>query len=412
MARPRKKSPHEPALGFSVAVATVPMCMALVAVVFLAAAAARPRRLCADASRLHRDLCARRARPRGDDGLGGIISFGQAAFLGIGAYASAWWTTAMGGSPFVGLAIGLVASGVTAAGSAPPPCGSAAISCRSRPSPGASPSTTSSAIVEALGSHNGIAAIPPLSFGAVSLVSARAFYYFAWPLLGVAMLLLSNLLDSRQGRAIRALRGGNALVESLGIDPFRARLCAFVLAALLASLAGWLYAHFQRVVSSTAFDLEAGIEFLLMALVGGASHVAGAAVGAGIVTLLKEGMQSFLPLVTANSTQLEAVVLGALFIFILQKARFGLVPLHLARHAARAAHARLQERGTPFAPRAETERHAPPGGRRRQQALRRPRGGERCWFRGQRRGNHRPHRPERRRQDHALQPRHRPRLAR
>src|ERR1700730_18166235 len=66
-----------------------------------------------------------------------------------------------------------------------------------------------------------------------------------------------------------------------------------------------------------------------MALIGGAIHVAGAAIGAGIVTLLKEGMQSFLPLVTANSTQLEAVVLGALFILILQKARFGLVPLIL-----------------------------------------------------------------------------------
>ncbi len=262
-------------------------------------------------------------------GAGGVISFGQAAFLGIGAYASAWWTTAMGGSPFVGLAIGLFASGVTAT-----VLGAATLRLGGHFLP---LSTIAWGIaidylfgnVEALGSHNGIAAIPPLSLGPLTLVSARSFYYFVWPLLGLAMLLLSNLLDSREGRAIRALRGGNALVESLGIDPFRTRLCAFVLAALLAALAGWLYAHFQRVVSSTAFDLEAGIEFLLMALIGGASHVAGAVVGAGIVTLLKEGMQSFLPLVTSNSSQLEAVVLGALFILILQKARFGLVPLIL-----------------------------------------------------------------------------------
>jgi branched-chain amino acid transport system permease protein len=269
-------------------------------------------------------------------GSGGIISFGQAAFLGIGAYASAWWTTAMGGSPFVGLAIGLLASGLIAL-----VLGAATLRLGGHFLP---LSTIAWGIaidylfgnVEALGSHNGIAAIPPLSIGPLALVSARSFYYFAWPLLGLAMLLLSNLLDSREGRAIRALRGGNALVESLGIDSFRARLCAFVLAALLAALAGWLYAHFQRVVSATAFDLDAGIEFLLMALIGGASHVAGAAVGAGIVTLLKEGMQSFLPLVTANSTQLEAVVLGALFILILQKARFGLVPLILRTVARRA----------------------------------------------------------------------------
>ena len=262
-------------------------------------------------------------------GAGGVISFGQAAFLGIGAYASGWWTTAMGGSPYIGLAIGLIASGVTAT-----VLGAATLRLSGHFLP---LSTIAWGIAidylfgnfEALGSHNGIAAIPPLSLGPVTLVSARAFYYFALPLLGVAMLLLSNLLDSREGRAIRSLRGGDALVESLGIDPFRTRLYAFVIAALLATLAGWLYAHFQRVVSATAFDLEAGIEFLLMVLIGGAGHVAGAVVGAGIVTLLKEGMQSVLPLLTSNSTQLEAVVLGALFIVILQKARFGLLPLIL-----------------------------------------------------------------------------------
>ncbi|SEE93111.1 branched-chain amino acid transport system permease protein [Rhizobiales bacterium GAS191] len=262
-------------------------------------------------------------------GAGGITSFGQAAFVGIGAYATAWWTTVMAGSPFVGLLIGLAASGVTAA-----VLGAATLRLGGHFLP---LSTIAWGIaidymfgnVEALGSHNGIAAIPAIAFGDVSLITAKAFYLMVWPLLGLAMLLCANLLDSREGRAIRALRGGNALVESLGIDPFATRLRAFVLAALLASLSGWLYAHFQRVVSPTAFDLEAGIEFLLMALIGGAGHVGGAVVGSAIVTFLKEGLQSFLPLFTANSTQLQAVVLGALFILILQKARWGLLPFVL-----------------------------------------------------------------------------------
>ncbi len=259
-------------------------------------------------------------------GAGGVTSFGQAAFVGIGAYASAWWTTTMGGSPFTGLAIGLALSGVTAA-----ILGAATLRLSGHFLP---LSTIAWGIainyllgdVEALGSHNGIAAIPPISLGGISLLSTQAFYYFVWPLLGAAMWLCANLLSSRQGRAIRALRGGNALVESLGIDPFATRLRAFVLAALLASFSGWLYAHFQRVVSPTAFDLEAGIEFLLMALIGGAGHVAGAVVGAAVVTLLKDALQSFLPLLTSNSAQLQAVALGALFIVILQKARWGLIP--------------------------------------------------------------------------------------
>jgi branched-chain amino acid transport system permease protein len=266
-------------------------------------------------------------------GAGGITSFGQAAFLGIGAYATAWWTTAMGGSPFTGLAIGLVLSGATAA-----VLGAATLRLGGHFLP---LSTIAWGIaidflfgnVEALGSHNGIAAIPPIGvvalgpiFGVSSLLSAKSFYYFAWPLLGLAMLMSANLLNSREGRAIRALRGGNALVESLGINAFATRLRVFVFAALLASFAGWLYAHFQRVVSPTAFDLDAGLEFLLMALLGGAGHVTGALLGSGVVTLLKDALQSILPLITSNSTQLQAVALGALFILILQRARFGLIP--------------------------------------------------------------------------------------
>jgi ABC-type branched-subunit amino acid transport system permease subunit len=327
-------------------------------------------------------------------GAGGITSFGQAAFVGIGAYATAGWTTAMAGSPFTGLAIGLAASGLTAA-----VLGAATLRLGGHFLP---LSTIAWGIaidylfgnIEALGSHNGIAAIPAISLGGISLITTKAFYFAVWPLLGLAMLLCANLLDSREGRAIRALRGGNALVESLGIDPFTTRLRAFVLAALLAALSGWLYAHFQRVVSATAFDLEAGIEFLLMALIGGAGHVGGAVAGAAIVSFLKEAMQSFLPLFTANSAQLEAVVLGAVFILILQRARWGLLPLLL----------RLLPRGVPPAVAAACDRWS-------LQALRRPDRRERCQPRIAGRRDPRIDRAERRRQEHLVQPGHRPRGA-
>jgi branched-chain amino acid transport system permease protein len=141
------------------------------------------------------------------------------------------------------------------------------------------------------------------------------------------MLLCRNLLDSRKGRAIRSLRGGIAMVESLEIDFFRMRLAVFVLAGLLAGLSGWLYAHMQRYVSPAPFDLRPGIELLLMALVGGAGHIAGAVVGAAIITLLKNVLQDVLPVFTRHSAQLEIVVFGVLFIVLLQKARSGIVPM-------------------------------------------------------------------------------------
>jgi branched-chain amino acid transport system permease protein len=141
------------------------------------------------------------------------------------------------------------------------------------------------------------------------------------------MLLCRNLLDSRKGRAIRSLRGGIAMVESLAIDSFRMRLAVFVVAGTLAGLSGWLYAHMQRYVNPAPFDIRPSIELLLMALVGGAGHIAGAVVGAAVITLLKNTLQDVLPVFTRYSAQLEVVAFGVLFVVILQKARAGIVPM-------------------------------------------------------------------------------------
>jgi branched-chain amino acid transport system permease protein len=114
------------------------------------------------------------------------------------------------------------------------------------------------------------------------------------------------------------------------------RLEVFVLAGLLAGLSGWLYAHVQRYVSPSAFDVRPSIEYLFMAMLGGAGHVAGAVVGAAAVTLLKNVVQDILPLVTRDSGQLEIVVFGSLFILMLQNARSGIVPF-VARYLPRPA---------------------------------------------------------------------------
>jgi branched-chain amino acid transport system ATP-binding protein/branched-chain amino acid transport system permease protein len=117
------------------------------------------------------------------------------------------------------------------------------------------------------------------------------------------------------------------MVESLAIDSFRMRLAIFVFAGTLAGLSGWLYAHMQRYVNPAPFDIRPSIELLLMALVGGAGHIAGAVVGAAVITLLKNTLQDVLPVFTRYSAQLEVVAFGVLFVVILQKARAGIVPM-------------------------------------------------------------------------------------
>ena len=129
----------------------------------------------------------------------------------------------------------------------------------------------------------------------VSLASPRALGYVIWVVLLLALWALHNLLDSREGRAIRALKGGRVMAESMGVDTARYRIKVFVLAALLAALSGWLYAHLQRFVNPTPFDLNIGIEYLFMAVVGGAGHLWGAVLGAALITLLKEQLQDLLP---------------------------------------------------------------------------------------------------------------------
>ena len=143
-----------------------------------------------------------------------------------------------------------------------------------------------------LGRHDGIIGIPPLAIGSVSFLDPAAMYFVIWAAVLLAALATSNLLNSRTGRAIRALRGGATAAESFGVHKARAKLFVFVYAALLAGLSGWLYAHLQRGVNPTPFGIVAGMEYLFMAVVGGAGYVWGAVLGAGVVIVLKDALQA------------------------------------------------------------------------------------------------------------------------
>ena len=79
------------------------------------------------------------------------------------------------------------------------------------------------------------------------------------------------------------------MAEAFGVDAARLKIVVFVYAALLACISGWLYAHLQRFVNPTPFGINQGIEYLFMAVVGGAGSVWGAVVGATLITLLEAG---------------------------------------------------------------------------------------------------------------------------
>ena len=271
-------------------------------------------------------------------GVGGIVSFGQAAFVGVSAYASAWLSTTGGASPWFGLLLGAVLTCSIAVF-----LGFVTLRLKGH---FLSLSTIAWGLaiaymfgnIEGLGNYNGIASIPPISFGSIELIRSTQIYYLIWAIVIIAVLLAYNLLNSRVGRAMRTLRGGDTLVESLGINAFWIKLASFIIAALLAAVSGWLYAHMSRFVSPTPFEAGMGIEYLMMAMIGGAGSIIGGIVGAAIVTVLKNSIQDYLPLIAKGASgQLEIVAFSALFILFLQRARQGIVP-YVAKFLPEPAH--------------------------------------------------------------------------
>src|SRR5262249_40651443 len=174
--------------------------------------------------------------------------------------------------------------------------------------------------------NDGISHIPPLSIGSLKMLDPGTIYYAIWIAVLISALLTMNLLDSRTGRAIRALRRGHIAAEAFGVHTPRTKLLVFIYAAVLAGLSGWLYAHFERAVNPTPFGASAGIEYLFIAVVGGAGFVWGGVLGAAIVVILKEVLQSYLPMLLHGEGQLETIVFGILLVALLQLAPSGVWP--------------------------------------------------------------------------------------
>ena len=251
-------------------------------------------------------------------GVGGLTSFGQAAFVGIGAYTTAWLTLNTGMSPWLTLFVGLALTAVSAL-----LVGVITLRMSGHYLPLATIAWGLSLYylmgnLDALGKYDGLLGLKSLSAFGLDIGQGRLFFVLCWALLIAGAVALINLLDSRPGRAIRSLKGGTQMAEAMGISTFRYKVTVFLIAALFASVAGWLLAHFQRTVNPSAFGLKMGIEYLFMAVVGGVGHVWGAIVGAGLVKLLDDYLQVALPALIGTSGSYEVIVFGVALVLVLK----------------------------------------------------------------------------------------------
>ncbi len=260
-------------------------------------------------------------------GVGGLTSFGQAALAGFGAYSAAVLTTQYGWSPIATLPVALAVSALAAL-----LLGFVTVRLAGHYLPLGTIAWGLALYylfgqLELLGRHDGISSIPPLTIGSVSFHEPARLHAVIWAALLICGIATLNLLDSRVGRAIRSLRRGSTMAGAFGISASQAKLIVFVYAAVLAGLSGWLYAFFQSAVTPSPFNLNAGISYLFMAVVGGAGQVWGAIAGAFIITELRDVIQRVMPALLADSALYEPIVFGVLLIVLLQVAPDGLWPL-------------------------------------------------------------------------------------
>ncbi len=269
-------------------------------------------------------------------GVGGLTSFGQAAFVGLGAYTTAVLTTAtdlpawlawIGTSTWLALLAGLALTLAFAVA-----IGMLTLRLSGHYLPLGTIGWGISLYfvfgnLQLLGGFTGITGVPPISIFGHEFIGGREIFYLIWVFLLAGVVTTQNLLDSREGRAIRALKGGRAMAESMGVNTAESRLAIFVLAALQACASGWLYAHMQRFLNPTPFSINVGIEYLFMAVVGGAGEVWGALLGATVITISKQWLQDILPQIVGQAGNFEVIVFGIAMVIVLQRARDGLWPV-------------------------------------------------------------------------------------
>jgi branched-chain amino acid transport system permease protein len=227
-------------------------------------------------------------------GYAGQISLGHAAFFGLGAYGSALATVSYG-LPAWPAMIGVAALVALVALLVGIPTLRLSGHYLAMATLGANLVVYTVLLQwdEVTGGPSGFPGIPALSFGSFAFDSEVRQHYLLWGFALLTLLLALNLVRSGVGRGLAALAGDETAAAALGVDTRRAKVKIFVLSAVLASLAGSLFAHCYSFVSPDSFSIFTSTDLAIMVVVGGMGSVWGSLFGAALITLLPEWIAVF-----------------------------------------------------------------------------------------------------------------------
>lgn len=252
-------------------------------------------------------------------GCSGQISLGQAAFYGLGAYASALLSRDMGWTPWITIPLAIAAvAGVAYVVGLPTLRLADHFFVLATVGFGIIVNVLMVQLVPVTGGGNGLRDIPALQIGGARLATDRQFYYPIWAFALATLILARNVTSHRTGRALRAILGSEVGAAALGIDVSRYKMQVFVLSAAYAALAGALYAHYIRFISPSPFSLLSSLFFLIMAVVGGLTNIWGGLFGAAIVTILDQVIRAEVPRIFPRvGGEYQTAIYGILLVLIM-----------------------------------------------------------------------------------------------
>ncbi len=220
-------------------------------------------------------------------GYAGQISMAQAAFFGIGAYTSGVLTSRFGFNPWAAMPLGATLAALVAWLVGIP-------ALRLKGHYLAMATLGFGVIVHIIlneevawtGGPSGMVDIPGLQILGWKLKSELAWYYLVWIAVFLVLLFCFHILHSRVGRALRAIHEEETAAEAMGVPTARYKVQVFVLAAVVAALAGSLYTHYVTCLNPSSFNLMWSIRFVLMVMVGGMQSLWGAVLGTVLMTFV------------------------------------------------------------------------------------------------------------------------------
>jgi branched-chain amino acid transport system permease protein len=171
--------------------------------------------------------------------------------------------------------------------------------------------------IDLTGGPSGLSGIPNLSIGAFTFDGDVKNYYLIWTVTLATILLTLNLVNSRIGRALRAVHDSEIAARVVGVNARLLKVQIFALSAVISSVAGSLYAHTMTFISPASFGFNFSIELLTMVVIGGLGSIYGSFLGAALLTLLPEFLRA--------AQDYDIIIYGGLLIVMVMFMPGGLV---------------------------------------------------------------------------------------